>query len=389
MSLLTVPQRISDGMFSFPLIAVPFFITAGYVLNHAGLTTRIFDFITKCIGHVKGSLGLANIIASMIFAGMSGSAIADAGGLGVIEIKAMEEQGFDKDFSVAVTAASSVIGPIIPPSIVMVIYAVMAEESIARLFIGGIIPGLMAGFSLMVLVYYMASNNKTKSPTTPRSNFKEIRKSFKRAFFPLLAPAIILGSIIFGIVTPSEAGVLAILYGFLLGFIYKEIALKDVPKILAESVVSTAVPLLVTASAYIFGWVLVLERLPQKFAELFLTYTDNPLILLLMLNLILLIMGCFIETIAVLVIVTPVIVPLATMLGIDLTALGVIMVFNLTIGTITPPVGVSLFVLSDLSGLSVEKIFNSLKSFYIPLIVTLLLITIFPVLITYLPDLFL
>lgn len=287
--LTLIPQRFATGMESFPLLAVPFFILAGQMMNQTGVTTRIFSFANALVGHIKGGLAHVNILASVIFAGMSGTANADVAGLGTIEIKAMVERGYDPAFSAAVTAASSVIGPIIPPSVMLVIYAVITEVSVGRLFLGGILPGLIIAAALMLMVYFFQSDHDV--PTQPRASLGEVGKSLKEAALPLLAPVIILGGIFAGVVTPTEAGVVAIVYAIVLGFIYKEMNLNVLWDVFVESVKSTAVVMFIIFSASIFGWLVVRENIPQLVSSIILSFTTNPAVVLLLINVFLLILG--------------------------------------------------------------------------------------------------
>ena len=383
--LTLIPQRFATGMESFPLLAVPFFILAGQMMNQTGVTTRIFSFANALVGHIKGGLAHVNILASVIFAGMSGTANADVAGLGTIEIKAMVERGYDPAFSAAVTAASSVIGPIIPPSVMLVIYAVITEVSVGRLFLGGILPGLIIAAALMLMVYFFQSDHDV--PIQPRASLGEVGRSLKEAALPLLAPVIILGGIFAGVVTPTEAGVIAIVYATVLGFIYKEMDLRVLWEVFVESVKSTAVVMFIIFSASIFGWLVVRENIPQQLSRIILSYTTNPAVVLLLINVFLLILGTLMESVAILVIVAPVLAPMAVSLGIDLVHLGVVVVFNLLIGFITPPVGIGLFVVSDIAEVPVSKVIKATVPFLIPLLIVLVIITYVPATVTFLPNL--
>ncbi|SLM17672.1 conserved membrane hypothetical protein [uncultured spirochete] len=381
-----VTQRMFTSLDSFTLLAVPLFIFVGEAMNTGGVTERLFGFCRVLLRHVKGSLGHVNVLASVIFAGMSGSAVADAAGLGIVEIKAMREIGFDDDFSAAVTAASSTIGPIIPPSIPMVIYAVLAEQSVGRLFLGGIVPGLLMAIALMILVYFISK--KRNYPVEPRAKFGEIVRSFLKAFPSLLTPAIILGGILLGIISTTEAAALSAVYALFLGFvIHKELTLKSLYEILKRTVISSVTVLIVISSANILTWIIISSGSPDAIAALVQNITTNKLLVLLLINLVLLFMGCFLESISILTIMVPILLPIVNALGINLVAFGVIIVLNTMIGLITPPFGLSLFVVSKLTNLSVSKLTKPVLLFAIPLVVVLLLITIFPEVITFLPDL--
>ena len=382
----TAIQRMVAGANTYPLLAVPFFIFAGNLMNTSGVTTRIFDFSNKLVGHVRGGLGHVNVIASIIFAGMSGAAIADAGGLGTIEINAMRKSGYDDSLTVGITAASSTIGPIIPPSLPVVIYAVVASASIGRLFAAGIIPGLIMGLSLMVLIYVLAG--KYNTPVEQRPTARALFASFRTAFWSLLTPAIILGGIFFGIFTPTEAAGVASLYAIVLGFfIYREMTLKEFYNAVVLSMISTVQVMFIVVSATLFAWILAREQVPQAIASYILGLTDNYYLILFAINIVLLIVGMFMETIASINILVPVLLPVIDKLGIDPVQFGVIMILNLMIGLLTPPFGTVLFVLSGVADVPVEKVAKDTVIFLIPLLIVLVLIVLFPQLTLFMPNL--
>ena len=380
----TILHRMVNGVDSFPLLAIPFFILAGNLMNVAGLTNQIFNFAKAVVGCLPGGLGHVNIGASIIFAGMSGAAVADAGGLGTIEIKAMSDAGYDLDFSVAVTAASSTIGPIIPPSLPMVIYGVMASASIGRLFIAGFLPGLLMGLSLSILVAYYA--RKRNYPRDAKFSIKQLGVSFIQGLPALVTPIIIIGGIAFGIFTPTEAAIAAVVYALFLGLIYRTLDFKKLVAISLETAETTAVILLIVAGASIFAWVLTANQVTERFAALVLGITENKFLLLLVINILLLIVGCFMETIAAITILTPVLLPVAMQLGIDPIHFGVIMVLNLMIGLLTPPVGMVLFVLTRVAKVSFERAAKATFPFLLPLLIVLFLITYFEPLCMWLPG---
>ncbi|OGV99820.1 MAG: ABC transporter permease [Nitrospinae bacterium RIFCSPLOWO2_02_FULL_39_110] len=383
--LLSIPQKITSAANSFPLLAAPFFILAGNIMNTSGITNRIFNFADALIGHIPGGLAHANVIASMIFSGMSGAAVADAGGLGAIEIKAMRERNYDMKLSTGITAASAIIGPIIPPSVPMVFYGVLSGASIGALFIAGIIPGVIIGLSLMIMVYYMAVKNNY--PRSPKPSINTILNAFKKAFLPLLTPLILIGGIIFGIFTPTEAAVVASIYALLLGgVIYREINLKDLNKIFINTVETTAIVMFLVMTASLFGWIMTMEQIPQELAEFLLSITLNKFLLLLIINLFLLFIGCFMESLAAMIVLVPVLMPIATEIGVDPVHFGIILILNLMIGTLTPPVGIVLYVVSTVSGLSFEEVTKGTLPFLIPLIIVLLLVTYIPELSLLLPK---
>ena len=386
--LTMIPQNLAGGADSFTLLAVPFYILAGELMNMTGITQRIFDFAMAVVGHIKGGLGHVNVLASMIFAGISGSSSADAAGLGRIEIEAMRREGYDISFSAAITAASSTIGPIIPPSIHLVIYGAIAEVSVADLFIAGIIPGVILGAAFMVIIYIMASTGYVKCPVRKRQSAVEILRTFKRAFFPLFAPVIILGGILIGVVTPTEAGVIAVFYAVFLGLLYRELTRKSLAAALKNTVHSTAVVMFILATAKAFAWLITLERIPEMLGDMILGMTTNPNIILLLICFGLFLIGTIGTASANLVIVTPILVSIALKINIDLVHLGLIVVFALMIGLITPPVGTSLYIVADVAGISFDKMSRAALVFVIPMAVVLILIMLVPDLVLFLPRLF-
>jgi tripartite ATP-independent transporter DctM subunit len=379
-------QRMVTGVDSFVLLSIPLFMLAGRLMNEGGITDRIFEFARSLVGHIRGGLGHANVVASMIFAGMSGSAVADAGGLGQIEISAMEKQGYDTEFSAAITVASSTIGPIIPPSIPMVIYGAMAEVSVGRLFIGGFIPGVLMGISLMVAVYIYSIVRDY--PRDAKFSLRRVWTSFKAGFLPLVTPTIIIGGILAGIFTPTEAAAVAVAYAFILGFfVYRTITIKDIPSILIDTLASTAVVTFVISTSSSFSWLLIIGKIGQLVANFCLSITQSKFVILFLLNLSMFLLGCVIEAGVALILLIPVFLPLVTSVGIDPVHFGVIMVFNLMIGVATPPVGMSLFVVSEVAGVKLERLMRAILPFIVPLIMVLFLITYIPSLVTFLPNL--
>jgi len=384
--IIVMVQRMVTGIDSFVLLAIPLFILTGNLMNAGGITDRLFSFARGLVGHFRGGLGQANIIASMIFSGMSGSAVADAGGLGVIEIKAMNDQGYPKGFSGAVTIASSVIGPVIPPSIPMVLYGALANVSVGRLFMGGIIPGILVGISLMILVYMMSV--KHNYPRDKRISFKEFLIRFEKAFLPTLTPVIILGGIIGGIFTPTEAAAVAAVYAFALSFfVYRTIKIKDIPKILLDTMVTTAIVTFIISNASSFSYLLLLGDISGKLVNALTAITMNRYVMLLILNIVLLFFGCVMEAGVALILLVPILVPLLNIVGIDLVHFGVVMTLNLMIGVATPPIGMSLFVVSQISNMKVEDLMQSILPFLIPPIIVLFVITYIPILVTWIPNL--
>ncbi|NRA21950.1 MAG: TRAP transporter large permease [Oceanospirillaceae bacterium] len=374
------------GMDSFPLLSIPFFILAGGLMNSAGITERIFGFARALVGWMPGGLGHVNIGSSIIFAGMSGAAVADAGGLGAIEIKAMRDAGYDDDFSVGVTAASSTIGPIIPPSLPLVIYGVMASVSIGQLFVAGIIPGLLMAVSLSIMVWWIA--RKRNYPTDVAFRLSTIKSTFKQAFLPLLTPVIIVGGIVSGVFTPTEAAICAAAYAIFLGVVvYRSLTIRKLSVIAIETIEITASIMMIVGAASVFAWILTANQVATHFGDFLLGFTDNKNVVLLLIMLLVLIVGLFMETLAAISILVPVLLPVSVQFGIDPVHLGIIVILNLMLGLLTPPVGMVLFVLSRVSGVPFEKCVSATMPFLVPLVIVLLLLTFIPSLTLYLPEL--
>ena len=379
-------QRMQYGVNNFLLLAIPLFILAAKLMNTAGITVRLFNFARLLVGYFPGGLGHANAVASLIFSGMSGAAVADAAGLGQVELKAMKDEGYDPDFSVAITAASSTIGPIFPPSIPMVIFGLAAEVSVGRLFLGGVVPGLIMTVALMIMVAIYA--HRKKYPRIPFPGFRELLTGFSHAFLPILTPVILLGGIWSGQFTPTEAAAVAVAYAFVLGVvIYREIGLRDLEQIFVDTAKETAAIGIIICAANFFGWLLLRTGLTIKVTAGISRLTTDPLALLIVINLFLLVIGCFMETVVAILIITPMLMPVITKVGIDPLHFGLVMVLNLMIGLLTPPFGIVLFVMAGVSGLSFERVVRATLPFIVPLLVVLALITFFPPLVTWLPNL--
>ena len=382
--LQIVGQKMVTGVDSYLLIAVPLFIFAGNLMNEGKITTKIFDFAQSLVGWIPGGLGHANIVASIIFAGMSGSAAADAGGLGVIEMKAMRDNGYDDAFSAAVTSASSVIGPIFTPSIPLIIYGSVASVSVAKLFMGGVLPGLLMGLALMILVFIFAV--KRGYERTP-FRLKVLWESFKGSILSLITPLIILAGFTTGWVTPTEASCIAVVYSLVISaFVYRSLGLKKFLECAKESALGAANTLFIIGTSTLFTYVMVKEGISKDIANFILGISSNPAIILLIINIILLVLGMFMEPGAILTLMLPVLVPIAQAIGLDLVHFGVVMVLNLMIGQVTPPFGVCLFIISDLARVKLEILYKSILPFIIPLIVTLLMCTYIPGIVTWLPN---
>lgn len=384
--LTMIAQRMYYATTGFTLLAIPFFILAGNLMNTGGITNRIFQFANALIGHVKGGLGHVNVLASLIFSGMSGSAVADAAGLGLIEIKAMDDAGYDRKFSAAITAASSTIGPVVPPSIPFVIYGSITNTSVGKLFLAGFIPGLMMTVAMMIAVAILARIRDY--PKGKRATLKEIWISFRGAFLPLLTPVIIIGGILFGLFTPTEAAVVACVYALFLGLVvYREIRLRDLPRILWETTLHTVRVLFIIAAAGFFGWLLIHQRIPDAVITGLTSFSSSPHVLLLIIIGILLFLGCFLEGIAVLVITIPIFMPLIARYGIDPVQFGVVMILCSMIGLVTPPVGMSLYAVASISGVDLWTLSKELLPYIIGILIVTLIIAFFPGLALLLPNL--
>jgi len=379
-----VAQRIMYGVTNFTLLAIPFFILAGRLCNEAQITDRIFEFAKTMVGHFKGGLGHVNIMASMIFAGMSGSAVADAGGLGNMEIKAMVDEGYDLEFSTAVTAASATIGPIIPPSIPMVIYGAMAGESVAKLLIAGFVPGLLMGLAMMALLVAMAPRYGWRAKS--RASLPQLIAAAKRGTLPLLAPVILIGGIVTGVFTPTEAAAVAVCYALFMGIVYRTFTWRSLLRVFQESMLDTAIILFIVGASSIYSWVIARYQITDFIVNWMGSVVSSPLMFLFIVNLFLLLVGCFIDATPALFILVPIFMPMVKQFGIDPIHFGVIMVFNLMIGLVTPPVGTVLYTLNRVTGISLERISIAMLPWYIPLVLTLVVIVLFPGLSVWLPN---
>ena len=385
--MMVIGQKMVTGIDSYLLIAIPLFILAGNLMNSGKITEKIFNFAKEVVGWIPGGLGHANIVASVIFAGMSGSATADAGGLGTIEMEAMTTNGYDPEFSAGVTAASSVIGPIFPPSIPLIIYGATASVSVAKLFMGGVVPGLVMGVALMILVYIFAIRRKYERHPF---NLRALTKQFVSSILSLVTPVIILLGFTTGIFTPTEASSIAVAYSLVIAwFVYRTLSWKDFKKCLLESAITSANTLFIIGTSTLFTYVLVREGVSTKIADFILSISSNPAVILLVINIVLLVLGMFMEPGAILTLMLPVLLPIAKALNLDLVHFGVMMVLNLMIGQVTPPFGVCLFVISDVGKVKLDKLYKAILPFLIPLIIVLFMCTYIPGLVTWLPNLLL
>lgn len=380
-------QRIYSGSTSFVLFAIPFYILAGMLMNAGGMTYKIMKFAQMLVGHITGGMGHVNVLASMVFSGMSGSSVADASGLGAVEIETMSAAGYDRKFSAAITAASATIGPIIPPSIPFVIYGGIAGVSVGRLFLGGILPGVLMGLGLMIAVYFVSKKRKYPK-SKQRATFKELISNALSALLAVGSVVIILGGIILGIFTPTEAAVVASLYAFILGFfVFRDLKFYQIHKVLWETARHSVRVLFIIAVAASYAWALTLMHVPQKVIALFGNLTSEPILVLLIINALLLLLGCFMESISIMLLTVPILLPVIIEIGMDPVHFGVMMTLNLMIGQLTPPMGILLYSVSGISKIPVHDIVLELKPYLIALLAILLLITFVPSITLYLPNL--
>ena len=379
-------EQMFNGVNSQTLLAVPFFVLAGNLMNGGGVTTRIFDFAASMIGHRKGGLAHVNVVASLIFSGMSGSALADAGGLGQLEIKSMKDAGFDEGFAGGITAASCIIGPLVPPSTPLIIYAVLANQSVEKLFMAGFLPGLLTTAALMVMCSILS--HKRNYPSEPKRSWSYRANSFKKSFWALLTPVIILIGIFTGFFTPTEAAVVAALYTMLLGFfVYKELTLDSFFKICIDSIKTSGTIVLMILGVTLFQFVISREQMPQAIATFFTSHVSSKLTLLLMINIVLLILGTCIDALPLQMILVPIL--LLAVLAYDINPIhfGVVVIFNLMIGILTPPMGTALFVVARVGNMQFKTLMKGVIPFLIPLVITLVLLNIFPEITLLLPRL--
>jgi tripartite ATP-independent transporter DctM subunit len=379
-----IVHRMIGSANSYTLLAIPFFILAAKLMNTGSITKRIFRAAAAWVGAIPGGLGHANVVASIIFSGMSGSAVADAGGLGQVEMQAMTEEGFDPDFSAAVTVASATIGPIIPPSVPMVVYGMMTEVSVGALFMGGFIPGILLGLTMMVFIFFISLKRKYPRHTF---SFKEVLVSTKEAFLSLLTPIIIIGGIWGGIFSPTEAAVVAVGYSFILSvLVYKELGFHAVWSEIKQAAIDSSTILFIIAGAAAFSWLVAMMGVTNVISTWLVSLTSNKYMVLLFLNIIFLVLGMFMEALSVLTITVPFLIPLMAAYGIDPVHLGVVIVLNLMIGLATPPVGTSLFICARQARIPIERMYRAILPFLVPLVLVLFLITYIPELVMWLPG---
>lgn len=376
--LILLYRNVYNGMASFPLMAIPFFMLAGELMNRGGITMRLVEFSQAMMGHFRGGLAHVNVLSSMLFAGLSGSAVADTSALGSMLIPAMEKEGYTRKFAAAITAASSVIGPIIPPSGIMIIYAYVMGESVAALFLAGIIPGILVGIGLMIMVKFMADRYDFPA-SRAKATWGERGDASLKAFFPLMTPVIILGGILGGVFTPTEAAAVAVGYAISVGmFILRTLTLRDLPDVFMRAAMTSATVLLLVGAAMAFKTVVSLSHTPEILAEFVLSLSENPLILLFLINLLLFVVGMFLDAGPAIIILGPILGPIFVEMGVDPIHFAIIMSVNLTVGLATPPMGLVLFVASSVSGERVETISKAILPFLAVEIVVIFLITFIP-----------
>jgi len=384
-ALYIVPQQILEGVNKPSLAAVPFFIMAGNLMNVVGMTDRIFNFANALVGHFKAGLAQVNVLSSMIFAGVSGAAVADCAGLGTIEIKAMKERGYKAEFAAAVTVCSAVVGPIIPPSIGLVVYAFLAQQSIERMFLAGLVPGVIVGLSLMTFNRVLAIRHDF--PTQPRADRDTVIHTGRDGILALVAPGIILGSILLGFVTATEAGVLACLYTLVLGAAYRSLTWAKLWRALTDTMMMTSVIMIIIGFSIAMGWLLAIEQVPQLLGDAIFSLTESRTVFLALMVVFVLLIGCVVEGVPAKLMLVPMLLPVIDAFGVDRVHFGIILQLALLIGIATPPMGIGLYIMVEVGKVPFEKVTMAVLPFLIPLIVVLILITYVPALTLWLPDL--
>ena len=385
--LSVVPRMMIDGLDTFTLLAVPFFVLAGNIMNAGGVTERIFAFAKALFSPIRGGLAQVNVAASMIFAGMSGAALADLAGLGTVEMRAMRKGGYPLNVAAAVTLASCTIGPIIPPSIVLIVYGLATDTSIGRLFLGGIIPGFIIGLITMVWISLWVRFKKTSWGQPEPFVVSDVWSTFKGGALALFSPVLIIGALVLGVSTPTEVGVIAAIYALFVGIIYRDLTWKKLLDCIVESMHTTAIIMYIVAVSIVMGWIITMERLPHEAAKAIQLYIEHPLLALLIINVFLILVGMFLETLPAILILSPILLPILAPFGIDQVHFGVIICFNLIIGIITPPMGIGLFVAARVADTTPELVLKATMPFLIPLLFGLAIVTAFPILTLWLPDL--
>ena len=386
-SLDMLLSRAVAGSSGFTLLALAFFMLAGDIMNRGGITTRIFNFAKKLVGWLPGGMGMVNVVDSVIFAGMSGSAVADAAGIGAMELKAMKDDGYDDDFAISITGGSSCIGPIIPPSISGVVFAMASGVSTGAMLIGGILPGFLMALVQMIYIYIVAK--KRNYPRIPFKGFRDLGISAITTLPALMTPVIILRCIATGVCTPTEASVIAVVYAIILGFIVKDLSIKDLPSILDDTITTTMGVLFIVSAANSFGYIITAAQIPTKLAEMFMAVITNKYVALLIINVFLLCVGMVMESLSALTILVPILMPVVYSFGIDPVHFGIICILNITIGMLTPPVGMVLFTLANVTKKPFEKVAHAMLPMIAINCISLLIITYCPPLVTWLPSIML
>ncbi|MBU2943879.1 TRAP transporter large permease [Shimia thalassica] len=386
--MVLLARSVVTGADSFPLIAVPLFILAGDLMQHGGMSRRLVGFANSLIGHIRAGLAYVNVLACVFFAAISGSSPATVAAIGSNLIPEMEKVGYTRRFSSALTASSGMIGVMIPPSIPFIIYGVTAEVSIGKLFLAGVVPGILFAIMFMVIARLLLRKDRDIAESTTSFSKEAVKTSFRESIWALLVPVIILGGIYSGVFTPTEAGAIAVVYALLVGlFVYGDLTVSDLPKVFADSARTSGSILVLVIMATAFGRLITIARIPSDIALSLTSLSDNPIVILLLINLLLLVVGMFMETISSIIIMTPILLPVATAVGVDPIAFGVIITVNLAIGFCTPPLGVNLFVASSISGVSIEKLSKSILPFFVGMLILLFLITYVPAISLTLPAL--
>ena len=385
--MTVIVQRMSSGLESFPLLAVPLFILAGSIMAGGGLAERLMGFASVLVGHFRGGLAQVNVLNSLLIGGMSGSAQADAAIDSKVLVPIMRKHGYTNAYASALTAASSTISPILPPSIGLILYGVLASVSIGDLFLGGVIPALVIALSLTIAVRVLASIHNHPRGREKRATLKEIWVSFRSSFSALLMPVLLLVGLRIGVFTPTELAAIAVVYALLVSiFVYKQMTFRDIPRILKDSALMTGMLMIILAAASVFSIIVAYERIPDQLTGVLESISDNPLVMLFIINILLLVLGSVIDALSLMIILTPVLAPIAVGMGVDPVHFGLIVVFNVTIGSITPPVGSTLFTVTAITGVKMGAMVKAFLPLYLTLFAVLMLITYVPALVNGLPS---
>ena len=386
--MVLVPQRMFTALDSWPIMAIPLFMLAGKLMDKGGISRRIVEFSSACFGFVKGSLGMISVMASMIFAGVSGSSTADTAAVGSIMMPAMKKKGYDMDFATALIAAAGAIGPIIPPSILMILIGYVTDTSVASLFLGGIVPGVLIGVGLMVVSFLHAQKGGRAYLSTSRFRFQEVLRTGKKALPGLGLPFIIVFGILGGVFTATEAAVVAVVYGLIVGmFVYREITVKELPKIFLKSAETSCVVMFIACTAFLFAWLITVKQLPLHLGDFLKANIGSKVMFLVLLNIVLLIIGMFMESFSAIIVFMPILFPIAQSFGVDPVHFGIIATVNLAIGYITPPYGATLFVSCGISGRKIREVTPRVVPIIVAMIVILLIVTYFPESFMWIPKL--